>query len=101
MSTVIISAAQTFPGSLLTRFPSNQVVDSTNSGFLTLAFGERYAEMAIDLALSVKEFHSEPISIGVDVPTRAYLARYQPSPFDQIISLPQKVHAWGAKFLVA
>jgi hypothetical protein len=71
-------------------------VDSTNSGFLTLAFGERYAEMAIDLALSVKEYHSEPISIGVDARARACRERYQPNPFDHIISLSQKVHAWGA-----
>jgi hypothetical protein len=72
-----------------------------NHGFITLAFGKRFAEMALDMALSLKEHHAEPVSIAVDRAAARHLAKYTPSPFDQIITLPQHVHPWGAKFLVA
>jgi hypothetical protein len=69
------------------------------SGFLTLAYGERYAEMALDLALSVKEFHQEPISIVADKKATNRLNRYLPSPFDKIITVNDPIHPWGAKLL--
>ena len=72
-----------------------------NSGFITLAFGRKFAEMAIDTALSLREFHTEPISIAVDRAASRHLARYQHHPFDKIIVLPQKVHPFGARFLLA
>jgi hypothetical protein len=80
---------------------SEVIVKDSSSGFITLAFGRRFAEMAVDLALSLREFHAEPISIAVDRTALKHLERYQPSPFDRIIELPQHVHPWGAKFLVA
>lgn len=71
-----------------------------NSGFITLAFGKEYAEMAIDLALSVKEFHDEPISILADKVAADHIKKYNPSPFDQIHTIRDKIHPWGAKFLI-
>jgi hypothetical protein len=76
-------------------------MSTENHGFITLAFGKRFAEMALDMALSLKEHHTEPVSIAVDRVAARHLARYTPSPFDQIITLPQHVHPWGGKFLVA
>ena len=73
---------------------------TTTRGFITLAFGEKYAEMALDLALSVKEFHDEPISIAVDQQAARRLQKYTPSPFDEVVVLDDRVHPWGAKFLV-
>lgn len=72
-----------------------------NSGFITLAFGRKFAEMAIDTALSLREFHTEPISIAVDRAAERHLARYKHHPFDQIVRLPQRVHPFGARFLLA
>ena len=76
-------------------------MEAKERGFITLAFGAKYAEMAIDMALSLREYHSECISIAVDHVAARQLKRYQPTPFDQITILPQHVHPWGAKFLVA
>jgi hypothetical protein len=73
----------------------------SNRGFITLAFGPKFAEMAIDTALSLRKFHDEPISVAVDRAAHRHLMRYKNNPFDQIIRLPQKVHPFGARFLLA
>jgi hypothetical protein len=74
---------------------------TSSSGFITLAFGKNYAEMAIDLALSVREYHSEPIAVIANKSAAKQLRKYRPSPFDQIIEIDDKIHPWGAKLLVA
>lgn len=74
---------------------------SSNDGFITLAFGAGFAEMAIDTALSLREFHTEPISVAVDRAAGRHLARYRNTPFDKIVHLPQKIHPFGARFLLA
>jgi hypothetical protein len=73
----------------------------TSRGFITLAFGSQFAEMAIDTALSFREFHTEPISVAVDLAAQRQLSRYKKTPFDRIILLPEKVHPFGARFLLA
>ncbi|MCC7278849.1 MAG: hypothetical protein IT487_11120 [Chromatiaceae bacterium] len=76
-------------------------MNSYHKGFISVAFGRQHAAMALDMALSLRDYHSEPISIAVDRSAKIYLDRYKPSPFDKIITLPQRVHPWGAKFLLA
>jgi hypothetical protein len=76
-------------------------MNERNKGFITIAFGRRHAEMAIDMALSLREFHREPVSVAVDRSAARHLRLYRPSPFDQIIILPQRVHPFGARFLLA
>lgn len=74
---------------------------NNNKGFLTLAIGRESAEMAVDMALSLKEFHTEPVSVAADHSTARFLARYKPSPFDQVSTLREHVHPFGARFLLA
>lgn len=76
-------------------------MNQNSRGFITLAFGRQYAEMALDTALSLREYHTEPISVAVDRSAARYLARYKQSPFDKVIVLPQRVHPFGARFLLA
>ncbi|MBS0538113.1 MAG: hypothetical protein JSR47_05125 [Proteobacteria bacterium] len=72
-------------------------------GFMTLAIGSPdYAEMAVDMALSLREWHNEPIAIMVDEPIAAYIAGRHPAIFDFVVRLPSNVpFGWACKFAVA
>ena len=76
-------------------------MNQPESGFITHAFGWQHAEMALDLALSIRKYHSEPISIVVDQKAARLYKPYKNLPFDSIKVVHDKVHPWGAKFLVA
>lgn len=72
-------------------------------GFMTLAFGSpKYVEMAVDFALSLRDWHSQPVAIAVDSPTAAYLADRYPAVFDAVIPIPDDwPPGWARKFSVA
>lgn len=80
------------------RPPANSEI-----GFMTLAFGSPdYAEMAVDMALSLREWHSEPLAIAVDDPTAAYIADRHPTVFDMVLRLPKDVPpGWASKLAIA
>jgi hypothetical protein len=71
------------------------------TGYVTLAHGKDFAEMAIDLALSVKEHCSEPISVVCDKSAERQLSRYRETPFHHILPLETNIHPWGAKLAAA
>lgn len=57
-----------------------------NEGFVTTAFGAvAYLHMAVDLALSVREFSSRPISILTNQAGADILGEMAPGLFDQIL----------------
>ena len=72
-------------------------------GFITVALGRpSYAEMAIDLALSAREFHDLPFALVADAALAAYVRTQYPGVFDEIRVLPdvyRKGHA--CKFALA
>jgi hypothetical protein len=72
-------------------------------GFMTLAVGlPDYAEMAVDMALSLREWHDEPLAIAVDAPMEAYIAKRYPTVFDTVVRLPATVPpGWGCKLAIA
>lgn len=86
----------------LSHYPQ-QVTEARNSpaGYVTLAHGKDFAEMAIDLALSVKEHCSEPISVVCDKAAERQLSRYKETPFHHILPLETNIHPWGAKLEAA
>ncbi|MBS0547647.1 MAG: hypothetical protein JSR24_07860 [Proteobacteria bacterium] len=58
--------------------------------------------MAVDLALSLRQWHSEPIAIAVDAAMEAYIASHYPSVFDFVLRLPAEIPAgWACKLAVA
>jgi hypothetical protein len=62
---------------------------SADIGFLTMAYGApEYVEMAVDMALSLREWHAEPIAIAVDEPSQAYIANHYPGLFDTVVRFP-------------
>lgn len=70
---------------------------------MTLAFGSRkYVEMAVDFALSLRDWQPQPVAIAVDPPTAAYLADRYPAVFDAVIPIPEDwPPGWARKFSVA
>jgi hypothetical protein len=79
-----------------------QIAQLNGRGFITLACGTAFAEMAIDLALSVKEFQSEPISILVDSAAKKRLIKNNGlSLFDELIEINSTIHPWGMKIVAA
>ena len=72
-------------------------------GFMTLAFGSRkYVEMAVDFALSLRQWQPQPVAIAVDSPTAAYLRDHYPAVFDAVIPIPEDwPPGWARKFSVA
>ncbi|HTR87615.1 MAG TPA: hypothetical protein VMI56_24245 [Reyranella sp.] len=61
-----------------------------------------YAEMAVDLALSLREWHDEPIGIAVDATIEGYIARHYPEVFDFVVRLPETAPiGWACKFAIA
>lgn len=65
-----------------------------SKGYLTLAIGNEFAEMAVDMALSLKEFQDEPISCIVDLKTKKYILKHYKNIFDKLIEL-QNIKSLG------
>jgi len=64
---------------------------SSDRGYLTLAARHRmYLEMAVDLALSLRDWNLEPVSLVVDARLREAAERHYHSVFDEILSLPEE-----------
>ena len=60
-------------------------------GYLTLAARHRmYLEMAVDLALSIRDTNLEPVSLVVDARLRDRAERCYHSVFEEILSLPDE-----------
>jgi hypothetical protein len=74
-----------------------------SSGVVTAAFGSRkYLEMAVDLALSLREVSSLPLSILTTPEGADYLDRHYAGAFEAAISVPQLEAEHGkAKYLAA
>lgn len=56
-------------------------------GYLTLAIGPDFAEMAVDMALSLRVYHKEPISCVVDLPTKIYIDSNYSGVFENLLLL--------------
>ncbi|MGE0159564.1 MAG: exostosin family protein [Gemmatimonadales bacterium] len=70
--------------------PSPALV-SPSRGYLTMAVGAtHYLEMAVDMALSLREHTRFPIAIAVDEPLRAVLRDRYPTVFDEVVLLPPR-----------
>jgi hypothetical protein len=66
-------------------------VIAPSRGYLTMAVGSpHYLEMAVDMALSLREHTRLPIAIAVDEPLRGVLAERYPSVFDEVVLLPAR-----------
>lgn len=72
-------------------------------GFITVARGDvGYVEMAVDLALSLREHHREPIAVLVDAAAEAHVRAHFPRVFDAVLRLPPgHDHGWACKFALA
>jgi hypothetical protein len=58
-------------------------------GYLTMAVGSsRYLEMAVDMALSLREHTRLPVAIAVDEPLGAILRERYAAVFDEVVQLP-------------
>jgi len=63
----------------------------SNRGYLTMAVGKpRYVEMAVDMALSLREHTELPIAIAVDPALEPHVREHYGKVFDQIVLLPQR-----------
>ncbi len=57
-------------------------------GFVTIATGHLdYTEMAVDMALSLRRFHRDPICLLADASARAHVMANYPEVFDVIVEL--------------
>jgi hypothetical protein len=72
-------------------------------GFITIALGRpSYAEMAVDLALSAREFHDLPFALVADATLAAYVRTRYRGVFDEIRVLPDTYRRGHAcKFALA
>ena len=72
-------------------------------GFITVARGDvGYVEMAVDLALSLRQHHGEPIAIVVDEAAEARVRADYSRVFDEVLRLPPgHDHGWACKFALA
>lgn len=72
-------------------------------GCITIATRKTaYAEMAVDLALSVKALHAESMCLVADRDNAAYVATHYPAVFDSVVELPARYHFGHAcKFALA
>ena len=68
----------------------------TATGYITVARGAiRYAEMAVDMALSLRDWSAEPIILAADAESLAHVRRNYPRVFDDIVLLPARYGAEG------
>jgi hypothetical protein len=66
-------------------------VVAPSRGYLTMAVGStHYLEMAVDMALSLREHTRLPVAIAVDEPLRAILRDRYPRVFDEVVLLPER-----------
>lgn len=62
---------------------------SDSRGFMTVAAGERrYLEMAVDLALSLREFNAEPVALALGDELRRVASASDLAVFDHVVPLP-------------
>lgn len=63
---------------------------------MTVARGAvRYAEMAVDMALSLRDWSSEPVILAADAESLAHVRRTYPRVFDDVVLLPPRYGAEG------
>jgi hypothetical protein len=54
-----------------------------------MAYGaSEYVEMAVDMVLSLREWHDEPVAIAVDASAEAHIGRHYPGLFDEVLPFP-------------
>lgn len=76
---------------------------NANRGYITVATrSRRYVEMAVDLALSLREHNPDPISIVVDAKTERIVNRHYRQLFDRVVRRPDAYRMGNAdKLFVA
>jgi hypothetical protein len=63
-------------------------------GFVTIATGApHFFEMAVDLALSIRQFHQDPVFLMTDVAGRDFVQGRYAGAFDRIVVLPEGVNS--------
>ena len=66
-------------------------MSNPSRGYLTMAVGKpRYVEMAVDMALSLREHTELPISIAVDALLEPTLRTHYANVFDEVVRLPER-----------
>ena len=72
-------------------------------GFVTVAMGPlKYLEMAVDMALSVRVFHDDPVCLLCDAPTMAIALEKYSEVFDPIVLIDTPLkHPLASNFLLA
>jgi hypothetical protein len=79
-----------FPRPKAQRTQAPAVVEQS-LGYLTMAVGStHYLEMAVDMALSLREHTRLPIAVAVDEPLRATVQDRYPRVFDEMVVLPER-----------
>ena len=74
------------------------MIEQSKKGYLTLAFGKNFAEMAVDMALSIKQFDSKPVSCVVDSKTKNYINKKYEFIFDRLIEIDINKFCFSIKF---
>ena len=74
------------------------MIEQSKKGYLTLAFGKNFAEMAVDMALSIKQFDSKPVSCVVDSKTKNYINKNYEFVFDRLIEIDDNKFCFSIKF---
>ena len=72
--------------------------EQSKKGYLTLALGKNFAEMAVDMALSIKQFDCKPISCVVDSKTKNYINKKYEFIFDRLIEIDTHKFCFSIKF---
>lgn len=74
----------------------NVTQTAQNAGFMTIAYGSvGYAEMAIDMALSLRPWNAGPIVLAADPENIEHVRNLAPKVFDDIVVLPARYGANG------
>ena len=76
------------------------MIEQSKKGYLTLAFGKNFAEMAVDMALSIKQFDSKPVSCVVDSKTKNYINKNYEFVFDRLIEIDDNKFCFSIKFII-
>ncbi|MCB1480553.1 MAG: hypothetical protein KDJ55_00995 [Rhodobiaceae bacterium] len=83
---------------------THEIASDDNPGFATIAAGRlEYAEMAVDLALSLREHHDNPVCLVADDTCGQHVRRRYPGVFDLIADLPPRfdMRSTAMKFCLA